>query len=147
VRATGASMQIRDGKDDRMISGFWSRTAVLTTLATAVCVLTMGRVALAQDIPAEAIEKMREAMPTRAAATPKQPRRILVFSLCKGFKHSAIPYGEAAIEMLGETTGAWEAVISDDVAMFEAENLESFDLVLFNNTTANCSKSRGCAGT
>jgi len=83
----------------------------------------------------EQIARIRAAAPDHAAVRPQQPRRLLVFTACKGFRHSAIECGAAALEIMGQKTGAYAAVVSDDVAMFRAENLRQFDAVCFNNTT------------
>jgi type 1 glutamine amidotransferase len=83
----------------------------------------------------EEVQKMEAAMPAKPVATPKQPRKLLVFNLCKGFKHGSIPYWDKALEIMGKKTGAFEVVVSGDMAMFKAENLNKFDAVCFNNTT------------
>jgi type 1 glutamine amidotransferase len=83
----------------------------------------------------EEVQKMEAAMPAKPVAAPKQPRKLLVFNLCKGFKHGSIPYWDKALEIMGEKTGAFEVVVSGDMAMFKAENLNKFDAVCFNNTT------------
>jgi type 1 glutamine amidotransferase len=36
---------------------------------------------------------------------------------------------------MGKKTGAFEVVVSGDMAMFKAENLNKFDAVCLNNTT------------
>ncbi|MBI4658583.1 MAG: ThuA domain-containing protein [Verrucomicrobia bacterium] len=66
-------------------------------------------------------------MPTRAAATPIQPRRLLVFTLCKGYYHTSIPFGAKSIELMGQKTGAFSSIISDDIALFEPDKLREFD--------------------
>jgi hypothetical protein len=38
-----------------------------------------------------------EAVPKQATATPKRPRRILVFYRCEGFIHTSIPHGNLAL--------------------------------------------------
>jgi type 1 glutamine amidotransferase len=78
---------------------------------------------------------MEAAMPAKPVATPKQPRKLLVFNLCKGFPHGSIPYWDKALEIMGKKTGAFEVVVSGDMAMFKAENLNKFDAVCLNNTT------------
>ncbi|MHC4098597.1 MAG: ThuA domain-containing protein [Planctomycetota bacterium] len=81
------------------------------------------------------VQKMEAAMPAKPVAPPKQPRKLLVFNLCKGFKHGSIPYWDKALEIMGKKTGAFEVVVSGDMAMFKAENLNKFDAVCLNNTT------------
>jgi len=83
----------------------------------------------------EDVQKMEAAMPAKPVATPKKPRKLLVFNLCKGFKHGSIPHWDKALEIMGQKTGAFEAVVSGDMAMFKAENLNKFDAVCLNNTT------------
>ena len=89
----------------------------------------------AQEVPERYLERMQKALPDKARATPKQPRKLLVFSLCKGFHHSVIPFGQATFVEMGKKSGAFEAVVSDGIAQFEPENLKQFDAVLFNNST------------
>ena len=83
----------------------------------------------------EKINKIKEAAPAQAAAKPKQPRKLLVIDLCKGYKHSSIPYWDEALKIMGEKTGAYTTVISSDLNMLKPENIKQFDAVCFNNTT------------
>ena len=88
----------------------------------------------AGGIPREEFAKILAAAPGRAGTASEKKHRVLVFSLAFGFKHSAIPYGKAALEVLAKKTGAFEAEFSDDPAAFEPENLKRFDAVVFNST-------------
>ena len=81
------------------------------------------------------LAKITIATPARAQVKPAQARKLLVFGRCTGFRHGSIPYGAAAFRIVGETTGAFEAVVSEDEAMFEPETLKQFDAVCMNNTT------------
>ncbi|MBT3198900.1 MAG: DUF1080 domain-containing protein [Phycisphaerales bacterium] len=86
--------------------------------------------------PSEAeIAKVKAALPTKAPAKPLKARKLLIFNLCQGFRHGAIPITSKAIELMGEKTGAYTAVASSDMAMFAPEKLAEFDAVLFNSTT------------
>jgi type 1 glutamine amidotransferase len=100
-----------------------------------VFICGFGIPAMGEQPTPEQIEKMKAAAPDQAAAKPAKPRRMLVFNLCKGFRHSSIECGAKALEIMGSKTGAYEAVASDDVAMFKPENLAKFDAICFNNTT------------
>ena len=82
---------------------------------------------------AEEIKKMQAAMPARPRVQPAQPRKVLVFGRSWGYKHSAIPYGAKAFEIMGQKTGAFEAVVTNDDAMFEPANLSQFDAVVFGH--------------
>ena len=75
------------------------------------------------------------ALPDKASAEPKKPRRLLVFSKTNGFRHGSISSGAMSLKMLGEKTGAFTAVHSEDAGMFEKESLDTFDAVCMLNTT------------
>jgi type 1 glutamine amidotransferase/HEAT repeat protein len=81
------------------------------------------------------IQKIKDALPKAASVKPAKPRKLLVFSLATGFKHDSIPYGEKAFELMGQVTGAYEATLSKDMAVFEPASLKQFDAILMNNTT------------
>ena len=80
------------------------------------------------------VRKIEAAAPAKPTARPKRARRLLLFSLSPGYKHSVIPYTTAAIEIMGRKSGAYRTVTSDDPAMFEPGNLARFDAVVLNNT-------------
>lgn len=89
------------------------------------------------DIPKEDLEKIRLAAPDNAQAKPKKPRKIVVFSKADGYAHDSIPWGAQALRILGEKTGAYTAVLSNDPAIFDREKLFEFDAVVFNNNCGN----------
>jgi type 1 glutamine amidotransferase/HEAT repeat protein len=66
---------------------------------------------------------------------PKQPHKVLLFWRAEGFVHPSIPYGVEALKQLGQKTGAYSSVSSDDMAMFDPEMLRQFDGIIFINTT------------
>lgn len=84
---------------------------------------------------AEQIEKIRAAAPAKAFAEPKKVRKLLVFSLTRGYRHGSIPVGAAAMKILGKKSGAFEIVHSEDIAVFEPDSLEQFDAICMLNTT------------
>lgn len=73
----------------------------------------------------------------RPSEVPGEPRRLLVYAVSHGPHRFVIPTGEVILEMLGEETGAYTAVVSDDLANFEPEALKQFDAVCFANTTGD----------
>src|SRR5580704_17218768 len=79
--------------------------------------------------------KIMEALPDKAPVQPKQPRKILIYSRTAGFRHSSIPVGIKAITMMGDKTGAYTALATEDESFFEPEKLKVFDAVLMLNTT------------
>ncbi|WP_411827134.1 ThuA domain-containing protein [Luteolibacter sp. AS25] len=90
-----------------------------------------------EQAPAGAKEKIIEALPSEAYAKPEKPRKLLVFSRTNGYRHKSIVTGKLAFEELGKKTGAFEAVISDDLSNFEKENISQFDAICFLSTTMN----------
>jgi hypothetical protein len=68
---------------------------------------------------------------------PKKPRKLLVFSRITGFPHKSVPWGAQALRVIGEKSGAYTAVLSDDPAMFDKDKLNEFDAVAFNNNCGN----------
>lgn len=78
---------------------------------------------------------MEDAVPTKAYATPKQARKILVLCKAAGFVHSSIPLAAATMKELGDRTGAWSTTITYDPADINAQNLQQYDLVFLDSTT------------
>ena len=110
------------------------------TPAVVVCITAFFVVAQnpkKDQIPAGALEKITAALPEKPFAKPEKPRKLLVFCKTNGFRHGSIPTGKIAMEELGKKTGAFEAVISDDLENFEVEKLVKFDAICFLNTTLN----------
>jgi len=115
------------------ISKSLARLGVLIVLVAAVALSPLTTLAWSQA-PVE-VDKIAAALPANARVKPAAPRKILVFTLCKGFVHSSIPTGIKALEMMGEKTGAYTVVHSDDPATLSAENLKGFDGLCMLNTT------------
>ncbi|MDQ8191520.1 ThuA domain-containing protein [Roseibacillus persicicus] len=83
------------------------------------------------------LSAIENALPDQPIVEPTTKRRLLVYSATSGFRHGCIPVGKVALERLGESTGAYEAVVSDDLKNFEPEALQTFDTVLMFNTTGD----------
>ncbi|MFK7910693.1 MAG: ThuA domain-containing protein [Akkermansiaceae bacterium] len=103
-------------------------------LAISAVLAALGSVN-AQKKEGDRAAKITEALSGIAAAETKQKRKLLVFSLTRGFKHASISTGKIAFKLMGKKTGAFEAVISDDLANFEPEKIKQFDAICFLNTT------------
>ena len=85
----------------------------------------------------EASAKINEAIAEMECVTPKKPRKVLVYSRTKGFRHKSIPVGILALTELGEKTGAFCVEATEDPAVFTTENLARFDGVIMLNTTGD----------
>jgi len=83
----------------------------------------------------EDLRQIRAAAPDTAPVKPAQPRKLLVYTGCQGFVHSAIPYATAALEVTGKKTGAFTVAATSDPTVFQPANLREFDAICLNNTT------------
>jgi type 1 glutamine amidotransferase len=87
---------------------------------------------------AEHRQKIEAALPAKAFATPRKPRRLLIFDLNVNYGgHASIPTANQAFTLMGAKTGAFETEISKDPAVFAPDSLKRFDAVFFNNTVGN----------
>ncbi|NNC87789.1 MAG: ThuA domain-containing protein [Akkermansiaceae bacterium] len=109
--------------------------ALLLPVAVALAMLPAVIGEPATDAPTR--DRIKAALPDKAFAAPKEKRKLLVFSVTNGFRHGSIPTGQAALGMLGEQTGAYEAVVSNDLAHFESDRIGQFDAICFLNTTGD----------
>jgi uncharacterized protein len=83
----------------------------------------------------EHVDAMMAALPTKAPATPKRPRKILVLAKATGYVHSSIPLAARTIEEMGNKTGAWTATTAWESDVITAENLKQYDAILLDSTT------------
>jgi type 1 glutamine amidotransferase len=111
------------------------RTTLLTVVSLFAITSTTGQVLSTVEPPQEVQSRISAAAPKHAPAKPQKTRRLLVFTLCRGFSHASIPTGAAAFKILGEKTGAFTAVESDDIDMFRPEKLAQFDAVCLMSCT------------
>lgn len=94
-----------------------------------------------EDIPANRAKQIEDAAPAKPSAQPKEGRRVLIFitppHLMDKDPHKGycIPYATHAMVTLGKKTGAYEPVVSGDVAMFLPENIKQFDAIVLNNAS------------
>ena len=88
-----------------------------------------------KPVPLARAKAINAALPGAAIVTPQKARRVLIFSATAGYRHSSIPTAKMALAKLGEATGAYQAVVSDDPANFEPEVLNTFDAVLLVSPT------------
>lgn len=81
------------------------------------------------------LKKIEAALPDKAPATPKKPRKLLVFTKATGFVHSSIPVGAKTFDLMGTKTGAYSTIVSDDPESFSPSNLTDVDAILMLSTT------------
>ena len=103
--------------------------------------LVAAGVLAAEEVPPQRVKQIRDAAPEKPRFAPKKPRRVLIWNTPAHLmdkdphKGYCIPYGAVALKVLGEKTGAFEPVVSDDLAMYLPENLKRFDAIVLNNAS------------
>jgi type 1 glutamine amidotransferase len=100
----------------------------------------LAQAASGADKAAEWAGQVAQGVEGLTAEKPAKARKLLVYSVTRGFRHKSIPTGKVAMRLLGEKTGAFEAVISDDMSHFEPGKIDQFDAVCFLNTTRDVFK-------
>lgn len=105
-----------------------------------VCGLCILSSSLAPAIPRDWVGEVEKGVEGIEAQKAQKPRKLLVYSVTRGYRHKSIPTGQATLRILGEKTGAYEAVISDDMENFEPGTINQFDAVCFLNTTKDVFK-------
>jgi type 1 glutamine amidotransferase len=81
------------------------------------------------------VAKMTAALPSRATAQPKKPRKVLVFWRADAILHKGgVPAANKAIELLGKKTGAFEASFSRDLEVLDPKVLAQYDAIVLNST-------------
>lgn len=81
------------------------------------------------------IAQVESSVGSFAVAPSAKKRRVLVYGISFGPHRFSIRTAQQVFKLLGEKTGAFEAIVSDDLANFEADELRRFDAVVFANTT------------
>ncbi|MHC4178031.1 MAG: ThuA domain-containing protein [Planctomycetota bacterium] len=110
-------------------------------LFTAAALLLPTPVWAAQEIPEHRVKQIWDAAPEKPRVVPKEPRRVLIWitpaHLMEKDPHKGycIPYGTCAMRTLGKKTGAFEPVVSGDVAMYLPKNIKQFDAIVMNNSS------------
>lgn len=107
------------------------------TLFLLFVLLSLNQITLAQvDYKTEA--QLESFIPKKAPVEPSKTRNILIFNVPKSFYHSnAILWATKAFELMGENTGAYSTMISDDPSIFTKEGLSRFDAIVLNNAQGN----------
>lgn len=116
-----------------------ARLAVAVFAGVAVLALLLPHARAAAPLSDADRARIEQALPRKAFVRPERPRRLLIFTRNVGYPgHPSIAHANEAFTRMGQMTGAFEAVVSDDPEMFRPETLRRFDAVFFNNTVGNC---------
>src|SRR5688500_20215411 len=83
-----------------------------------------------REVSPEDRARIEAALPAKALAVPKKPRKLLVFDrqgIYNGKQyggHGSIPHANLAVQLMGEKTGAFTATLSSEPAAISAANLQ-----------------------
>jgi uncharacterized protein len=69
-----------------------------------------------------------------AARAQDRPDRILYFTHSAGYQHEVIPVSREILKQLGKGSPRFEVTMSEDVAVFTAQNLRRYGAVMFYTT-------------
>jgi hypothetical protein len=82
--------------------------------------------------------KIEAALPAKAPAVPKKPRKLLVFDRQVNYGgHASIPHANLAMQLMGEKTGAFTVTLSSEPGALAPANLRQYDAVFLNNTVGD----------
>jgi len=73
-------------------------------------------------------------MPDPLSAQGPKKGKLLYMTLTKGFHHDSIDLSKQIVKEIGEKSGVFETIVTEDVAAFTAQNLGQYDAVMFNTT-------------
>jgi type 1 glutamine amidotransferase len=116
-------------------------TLVITTAAAAAMVVGSSQTPQPQrrrEVTPEGRAKIEAALPQKALAVPKKPRKVLVFDRQVNYGgHASIPYANLAMQLMGERTGAFTATLSSEPEALAPANLQQYDAIYLNNTVGD----------
>jgi hypothetical protein len=77
--------------------------------------------------------KIDAAIPNKPIAAPKKARKLLVIESLEGMSHNTIPLTNVMIQRMGEKTGAWTTVFSNDLNNLRYPKVKEFDAIFLNS--------------
>lgn len=98
---------------------------------------------LSRTTPIRGLERLRpadragveSAVPAEAPVKPRKPRKLLVIDLNVAYPgHNSIPAANLAIELWGKKTGAYTAVLDNNLDNLKYPKIREFDAIFLNNT-------------
>ena len=96
-----------------------------------------------REVSPEDRTKIEAALPAKAPARPKKPRKLFIFDrqgIYNGRQyggHASIPHANLAAQLMGEKTGAFTATVSSEPGAISEANLQQYDAVYLNNTVGD----------
>jgi type 1 glutamine amidotransferase/sugar phosphate isomerase/epimerase len=86
-------------------------------------------------IPAEDKQKIEAALPKQALVTPKGPRKLLIVDVAPAgaYYHDTAAHANFAIQKMADTTGAFQAIFSNDLNNLKYPKILDYDAVFMNS--------------
>ena len=82
---------------------------------------------------ADVWQKIDTAIPNKPFATPRKARRLLVIESLEGMSHNTIPHTNVMIRRMGEKTGGWTTVFSNDLSNLRYPKVKEYDAIFLNS--------------
>jgi hypothetical protein len=132
IDATGSTSTMAD--TSRSLDDF--EKALLPVMAERVDEISRTTASRGPDrLSPEEKQKIDSALPTKAPAKPKKLRKLLVLDLNIAYGgHRSIPAENYALAMMGQKTGAYEAVFNDNLDNLKYPKIKDYDAIFLNNT-------------
>jgi uncharacterized protein len=73
--------------------------------------------------------------PANAPTTQRAKKKVLVFNRADKFKHTSIPLSAEVFKQMDAVSEVFEFLVSDDIAQFEKDKLNTYGAVVFCLTT------------
>jgi type 1 glutamine amidotransferase len=73
------------------------------------------------------------AIPNKPIAAAKKARKLLVIESLEGMSHNTIPLTNVMIQRMGEKTGAWTTVFSNDLNNLRYPKVKEYDAIFLNS--------------
>jgi type 1 glutamine amidotransferase len=115
---------------------------VLFVVVVASLVGPWAATAALAEVPLQQARQIRAAAEqVKPSAAPRKARTVLIWNTPPHLmdrdphKGYCIPYGEEAFRAIGEASGAFTPVVSDDLSVFAPEDLRRFDAIVLNNAS------------
>jgi type 1 glutamine amidotransferase len=85
-------------------------------------------------LPQEIRAGIEAASPHQPIVKPKKPRKLLILDEnVNAYVHATIPHGNLALRLMGENTGAFEPVFSNDLSNLKYPKIKEFDAIFLNS--------------
>lgn len=97
--------------------------------------MTPGNAENWDPVTPEARAAIASAIPKSAPVAPHKPRKLLVMDLNLAYPgHTSIPIHNYALKLMGEVTGAYQAIFDNDLDNLKWPAIKKYDAIFLNNT-------------